>query len=69
MGRFHDPRFCQLYSMGSQTKWEYSFIIHTFKLNLEIRVELYARHSAQDLLYILIIFARYNVHPNIIPQT
>ena len=29
-----------------QTNREYSFIIHTFRLNLEIRVELYSRHYA-----------------------
>ena len=32
VGRFHDPRICQLYSTSLRTKWEYSFNIHIFKL-------------------------------------
>jgi hypothetical protein len=32
---------------ASCTKWEYMFIIHTFRLNLEIWVRLYSWHYAQ----------------------
>jgi hypothetical protein len=40
------------YSMSPQSKWEYSFIVHTFRFNLEIWVELESGHYAQKLLFI-----------------
>jgi hypothetical protein len=35
VGWFHDPRLCQLNSMGPWTKWNYSFIIHAFIWNFK----------------------------------
>ena len=67
VGRFHDLGICQLYSMGPRSQWEYSFIVNTFKLNLEIWVELESGHYAQELLFIPRILSRNNIHPSIIP--
>ena len=36
---FHDLGICQLCFVGPQTTWEYLFIIHTLRLNMEIWVE------------------------------
>ena len=46
--------------------YKYSFIIHTFKLNLEFWVELYSGHYAQELLFIPRILVGNIVHPSII---
>jgi hypothetical protein len=48
-----------------RTNWE--FIIHTFRLNLEIWVELCSRNYAQELLFIPRIFTQNIVHPSIVP--
>ena len=52
---------------ASQTKFGILFTIHTFHLNLEIWVELYSRHYAQELPFIPWTFARNIVQPNVIP--
>ena len=39
------------------TSWEYSFTIHEFRLNLEVWVELYSRHSTHELLFIMILWS------------
>ena len=50
-----------------QIKWEYSFIIHTFKVNLEIWVELYSQHYEQEVLFTPMNICKNIVHSNIIP--
>ena len=43
VGRFHDPRICQLYFRRvPRTKWEYSFPGHASELDLEVWVEFYS---------------------------
>ena len=65
VGQFRDPGVCQLYSMPPQTKWLF-FIIHTFKSNLEIWVELYSWHHALKPRFILVLSPKIIIHNNII---
>lgn len=55
------------YIPWSRTKWEYSFTIHKFVINLEIWRELYSWHYVQESLFTLVLFAGNIGHPNIIP--
>ena len=50
-----------------QTKWEDSFTIHTYMLNLEIWVELYSQQYVHEMMFIPRIFVGNIIHPNIIP--
>ena len=68
VGRFPDHGICQLYSMSpSNNTANILFTIHTFKLNLEIWVEVYSQHYAQELLFTLGICKGNIVQPSIIP--
>ena len=39
-------------------------LFHTFKLNLEIWVELYSRHFARGLLFIRIVYPTFTINGN-----
>jgi hypothetical protein len=51
VGRFHDPRICQLYFAGPSNKMEIFVILHTFRPNLDIWVELYSLHYCMRMIY------------------
>ena len=65
---FHDFGICRLYYVGSEHIGKLLFIDYKFKLNLEIWVELYSRHYAQDSLFIPILFIYITINSNIVTK-
>ena len=78
MGRFHDPRICQLFSMEPRTKQKYSCSIHTFMLTRGHLVgytagaihmnQCSSQPYSHDTLLIQKLFIENNIHSNIIPK-
>ena len=63
VGRFHDPRICQLYYVGpfKQGKNSCLLFIHSY-WHLELWVELYTWHYSQESLFIPGLFIEYTIH-------
>jgi hypothetical protein len=62
VGRFHDPRICQLYYVGPLKQSKNSCLVFILSYwHLEFWVELYSWHYSQESLFIPELFIEYTI--------